>query len=394
MLPRATVKWHACSRFTVACPRGVLENFGLFWPLMLLLKLTSKMLHCHNQYRPSTRLLRKPLTSAPYFVWLLLLAGALASCGQIKRTKEVKLAHTLEVSHPVHEAMVHMADRVKEISGGKLAIEIYPNGQLGSERECVELLQIGSLGMTKISAATMESFSPNFKVLSLPYIFKDKEHFFRVLDGAIGENLLTQGEKFWLRGLTYYDAGSRSFYSNKPIDAPEDLRGMKIRVLPSNTAITMIKRFGGAATPISTGEIYTALQQGVVDGAENNPPTFFLSRHYEVAKYYSLNEHTMVPDILLISSRVWESLDPEEQKWLKQAADESAVLQRVLWEKAEKQALEEVKKAGVIVSMPDKAPFDDLIRPMYETYRNEPEVYSLIQQIQGAEEAPAAVLKR
>lgn len=322
----------------------------------------------------------------------LLLLLSTISCGKISDTKEIKLAHALEVTHPVHIAMLVMADKVKEKSGGKLVMEIYPNSQLGSERECLELLQIGSLGMTKVSAAVMESFSPNFKVLSLPYIFKDKEHYFNVLEGDIGEELLTEGEKYWLRGLTYYDAGSRSFYStNKPIDEPQDLKSMKIRVQPSPTAISMVNRFGGAATPISWGELYTALQQGVVDGAENNSPSFYLSRHYEVSKYYSLNEHTMVPDILLISSKIWNDLSPQEQKWVQEAADESAVVQRVLWKEAEEDALAAVKAAGVIVSTPDKEPFAKMVEPMYETYRNEPEVYSLIQRIRAAENKPAAL---
>jgi tripartite ATP-independent transporter DctP family solute receptor len=286
--------------------------------------------------------------------------------------------------------MMYLADKVKEKSGGKLTIGIYPNSQLGSERESVELLQIGSLGMTKVSAATMESFSPNFKVLSLPYIFQDKAHYYSVLDGKIGEDLLTEGEQYWLRGLTYYDAGSRSFYSNKQINNPSDLKGMKIRVQASNTAIAMINAFGGAATPISTGEIYTALQQGVVDGAENNPPTFYLSRHYEVAKNYSLNEHTMVPDILLISTRVWEDLTPQEQQWLQEAADESAVVQRKLWQEAEEEALREVKKAGVEVTYPDKEPFAKMVAPLFESFKNEPEVYTLIQRIRAAEEKTVA----
>ncbi|MCC9137235.1 TRAP transporter substrate-binding protein [Pontibacter silvestris] len=312
---------------------------------------------------------------------------ATTSCQKEKQTKEIKLAHTLDTSHPVHKAMLFMADKVKEKSGGKLTIGIYPNAQLGTERECLELLQIGSLGMTKISAAVMESFSPNFKVLSLPYIFKSKEHYYQVLEGDIGNDLLKEGEQYWLHGLTFYDAGSRSFYTTKkPVNKPADLRGMKIRVQDSNTAINMVNSFGGSATPISWGELYTALQQGVVDGAENNSPSFYLSRHYEVAKYFSLNEHTMVPDILMISSNVWNSLSPQEQQWLQEAVEESEVVQRKLWHEAEEEALAAVKKAGVEIIHPPKEPFADLVEPMYETYRDEPEVYALIQRIQAAEE--------
>lgn len=332
---------------------------------------------------------RRPYRQLLLCAAALLLLFTAPSCKEITDKKEIKLAHSLEVSHPVHIAMLYMADKVKEKSGGKMTIGIYPNSQLGSERESVELLQIGSLGMTKVSAATMESFSPNFKVLSLPYIFQDKAHYYNVLDGKIGEDLLTEGEQYWLRGLTYYDAGSRSFYANKPINTPSDLKGMKIRVQASNTAIAMINAFGGAATPISTGEIYTAIQQGVVDGAENNHPTFYLSRHYEVAKNYSINEHTMVPDILLISTRVWEDLTPQQQQWLQEAADESSVVQRQLWHEAEEEALAEVKKAGVTVTYPDKEPFAKMVEPMFESFRNEPEVHALIQRIRAAGEQTA-----
>ena len=312
------------------------------------------------------------------------------SCQEIAKEKELKLAHGLDISHPVHEAMEYMAQRVAEKSNGKLIVEIFPNAQLGSERENIELLQIGSLAMTKVSASVMESFAPNFKVFSLPYIFRDQEHYYDVLAGDIGKEMLTEGVQFWLRGLTYYDAGSRSFYTVKrPIRKPEDLKGLKIRVQASNTSIQMVNAFGGSATPISWGELYTALQQGVVDGAENNPPSFYLSRHYEVAKYYSLNEHTMVPDILLISNKIWNGLSPQEQQWLQEAADESAIVQQKLWAEAEEEALEAVKKAGVEVIHPDKEPFAKLVEPLYESYKSEPEVYSLIQQIRAVgKEAP------
>ncbi len=342
-----------------------------------------------NSFTLASRRYRSVLLA---FGLLLMLAGT-NSCQKIKKTTEVKLAHTLEMTHPVHQAMVYMAERVKEKSGGKMRIDIYPNSQLGSERESIELLQIGSIGMTKVSAAVMESFSPNFKALSLPYVFRDKAHYFEVLDGAIGDELLKEGEKYWLRGLCFYDAGSRSFYSTKkPINSPNDLRGMTIRVQASNTAFGMIKSFGGAASPVSWGELYTALQQGVVDGAENNPPSFFLSRHYEVSKFYALNEHTMIPDILLISTVVWESLTPQEQQWLQEAADESTAVQRGLWEKAEAESLEAIKQAGVEVSYPDKAPFAKMVEPMYEGFKNEPAVYDLIQRIRHTGNQPAAIV--
>jgi len=241
---------------------------------------------------------------------ILLIAMVLvAGCGGVSDTKTLKLAHGLDPTHPVSQAMEYMADRCEEISGGKLLIETYPSGQLGSEQQCVELLQIGSLAITKVSAAVMESFTEEYKVLGIPYLFRSKQHSFDVLDGPIGKELLKSTEPYWIRGLCFYDAGARSFYTiNTPIYHPDDLKGLKIRVMKSITAMENVKALGGSPTPISWGELYTALQSGVVDGAENNPPSFYTSHHYEVCKYYSLNEHTMVPDVLIIGKKIWDDL--------------------------------------------------------------------------------------
>jgi tripartite ATP-independent transporter DctP family solute receptor len=316
-------------------------------------------------------------------IFLFLFSALFASCTPGDDTTVLKLAHGLQPSHSVHQGMVYMAEKVYEKSGGKMRIDIYPSGQLGSERENVEMLQIGSLAITKVSAATMESFAPSYRVFSLPYIFTSREHTLRVLEGDIGHEILEDGEEYWLRGLTFYDAGSRSFYSkNRPIDTPADLRGLKIRVMPSPSAVDMVRTFGGSPTPISWGELYTALQGGVVDGAENNPPSFFLSHHYEVCKYYSINEHSTIPDVLLISTKIWNTLTPQEQQWLQEAADESAVHQRELWIESERYSLEKVIEAGVVVSYPDKAPFIQMVQPLYDAYMKDEKLAGLIRRIQ------------
>lgn len=314
--------------------------------------------------------------------------GTLVSgCKSISDGKELKLAHGLDPTHPVSQAMVFMADRCEEISDGKLKIEIYPSGQLGSEQQCVELLQIGSLAITKVSSAVMESFTVEYKALGLPYLFKSKEHSFKVLDGEIGKDLLESTTPFWIRGLCFYDAGARSFYTiDKPIYNPDDLEGLKIRVMKSITAMENVKAQGGSPTPISWGELYTALQSGVVDGAENNPPSFYTSHHYEVCKYYSLNEHTMVPDVLIISQKIWEGLTDDEKKWLQQAVDESVIEQRKLWAESEKKSLEEVEKAGVTIIYPDKAPFAERAKHVADMYKDVPAVYDLVKRIEAVSE--------
>ena len=322
-----------------------------------------------------------------YFIpFLLILILTSTSCRQADHATNLKLAHGLDPLHPVHKAMAFMADRCNEISNGELQIQIYSSGQLGSEQQCLELLQIGSLAITKVSSAIMESFTDDFKVLGLPYIFKSTDHAFRVLDGKIGKELLASSEPFLIRGLCFYDAGSRSFYTlNKPIRTPDDLNGMKIRVMKSIVSFNLVRAMGGSPTPIDWGELYTALQSGVVDGAENNPPSFFTSRHYEVCKYYSLNEHSMVPDVLVISTKVWNGLTDQEKKWLQQAADESVPVQRKLWAESVEESLRVVQEAGVEINYPDKEPFADKAASIYEMFKDQPVIYNLIKKIKAEE---------
>jgi TRAP-type C4-dicarboxylate transport system substrate-binding protein len=183
--------------------------------------------------------------------------------------------------------------------------------------------------------------------------------------------------------LCFFDAGSRSFYTkDKPIFQPSDLEGLKIRTQESPTSMKMVEALGGSPTPISWGELYSALQQGVVDGAENNPPSFYLSRHYEVCKYYSLDEHTSVPDILLISTKTWKDLTPEHQVILQEAANQALQMQKVLWKESSNHALEQVKKAGIEILYPDKKLFSEKIEPLYEEYNKDPQLFDIILRIQ------------
>ncbi len=317
---------------------------------------------------------------------LLVSLSSLISCDQLNLSKTIRLGHGLSTSHSVHKAMLYFGERLEEISEGRFKVQIYPSQQLGTERQCLELLQIGSLDMTKVSAGVLENFSPSIKVFGIPYMFKDKEHTFRVLDGPIGDELLAGTEKYWLKGLGYYDSGSRSFYTiNKPIEKPNDLEGLKIRVQESQTAIDMVKSFGGSPTPISWGELYTALQQGVVDGAENNPPSFYLSRHYEVCKYYIIDEHTVIPDVVLMSTHLWNSLNDKEQVWVQKAIDLSVIEQRRLWLESEMESLEAVKAAGVEVSYPDKSIFSEMSRSVADQYAQDPLIKSFIDKIKNTQ---------
>jgi tripartite ATP-independent transporter DctP family solute receptor len=315
---------------------------------------------------------------------VFMIIGMLSSCGESGNAKVVYLAHTLPTSHPVHQGMQVFADQVKEKSSGKLSVKIFPDGQLGTEREVLELLQIGSIAMTKVSAAAMANFAPEYKVMGVPYLFRDKDHLYSVLEGQTGENLLLSGSDYLLRGLCFYDAGSRSFYTkNKPVRTPQDLDGLKIRVMNHKMSVDMVNEMGGSATPMAYGELYTALQQGVVDGAENNPPSFVTSRHYEVCKYYTLDEHSSIPDVLVIGTKYWETLSEVEQKWLKDAAMISSKAQQDFWQKNVEECMTILKDADVEIYKPDKSLFADKSRAVLNDFVEDPLMKKIIDEIRA-----------
>lgn len=317
----------------------------------------------------------------------LFLLGCLVcpSCRQsTDGVRVLKFAHGLSPSHSVHLGLVYMNERLAELSGGKMKLDIYPSAQLGAENQCIELLQIGSMDLTKVSSAALEGFVDAFKVFGIPYLFRSRPHYFAVIDGPVGKQLLASTMPYWFKGLAYFDSGARSFYTiNRPVRTPEDLRGLKIRVQKSPIAVEMMKTFGGSATPVDWGELYTALQSNVVDGAENNPPSVTTAFHHEVARYFSVNEHTMCPDVIIISLATWNKLNPKEREWLQKAADEATLYQRKLWEAQERQSLEEMKEKGMEIIYPDKQPFMDAAASMIEAYRQEEAYHDLIEKIQN-----------
>ncbi|MBK1682856.1 TRAP transporter substrate-binding protein [Rhodoferax fermentans] len=293
----------------------------------------------------------------------------------------LRLAHGLNDKHPVHLAMVRFAELAKQKSNGELEIKIFPNGTLGQERETLEQVQNGILEMTKASASPLETFAPEYKVFNLPFVFRSKEHFFKVLDGSVGESILNASKSRGFIGLTFYDSGARSFYAKKAINTPDDLKGMKIRVQQSPTTIKMIQALGASPTPMAWGEVYPALQAGVVDGAENNVTALTTGRHGEVSKFFSQTEHQMVPDVLVISTAKWDSLKKPLQDALRSAAHESFVYQRGLWAEAEKTEAVAAEKMGVKFSTPAKQPFVDKVKPMLDEERKNARIAGLLDQI-------------
>lgn len=316
-------------------------------------------------------------------VTLTLFCCILFSCTNERSKNVLYFAHNSPQSHPVHKGALKFQEVLAEKSGGKLTIKIFPDAQLGSEREVLELLQIGSLAITKVSAATLSNFVPEYAVLGVPYLFRDNKHKFDVLEGEIGKSILRKGSKFWLRGLSYYDAGSRSFYTkNKPVRTPEDLEGLKIRVMNNQMAINMVNALGGSATPMAYGELYTAIQQGVVDGAENNAPSFVSSNHYEVSKYYTLDEHSAVPDVILIGTKAWEKLSSQEKEWVQEAAEASSQAQKEFWRMSVEASMKKARDYGVEIIVPEKSVFADKAKSVLEEFQTiNPELAKLVDQI-------------
>jgi len=319
--------------------------------------------------------------------WLIILVVfiVLGSCKKNEEIKVLNLAHSLPRTHPVHKGILAFQTALEKKSEGSLKIKIFPDGQLGSEREVLELLQIGSVAITKVSTAIMSNFVPEYHVLGVPYLFRNKQHQFEVLEGEIGKSILQKGSKFWLRGLCYYDAGSRSFYTkSKAIRTPDDLNGLKIRVMNNQMSINMVNALGASATPMAYGELYTAIQQGVVDGAENNPPSFVSSNHFEVSKYYTLDQHSSVPDVLLISTKYWNKLSSQEQKWVQEAAEESSQAQKQFWKESVEESMIIAKASGVEIIIPDKSLFAEKSKSVLEEFEKEfPALSTIVHQIKA-----------
>ncbi|MDR1827074.1 MAG: TRAP transporter substrate-binding protein [Methylobacteriaceae bacterium] len=313
----------------------------------------------------------------------ILIAGALGSLlfSGVAEAQTLKLSHNLDRNHPAHKAMEFMAKRAGELSGGEVKIRVYPNAELGSQRESLELVQNGTLALAKSNAAELEAFEPIYGAFNQPYIFKDREHFYRVLLSDAGRKVLDASKDKGFIGLAYYDSGSRSFYGKKPFNTPDDLKGLKVRVQPSPSAIELIETLGAQPVSLAYGELYTALQQGLVDAAENNITAMTLGRHGEVAKFYSKDEHTRIPDVLVISTKVWEGLTDKQRDALRQAAVDSMLNMKDLWAQSEELEAKNTEAMGVTLVTPDMDSFVKKVQPIYDRLQKEaPDIYSLIEE--------------
>ncbi|MDI6838311.1 MAG: TRAP transporter substrate-binding protein, partial [Rhizobiaceae bacterium] len=289
--------------------------------------------------------------------------------------------------HHISKGIDLFAEKVKEYSNGEIEIKVFHSAQLGEEKDTIEQTQFGVIDLNRVSLGPFNNIIEETQVVSLPYIFRSVDHMHKVMDGPIGDEILAAFEAHDLIGLAFYDGGSRSFYnSEKPIKSVDDLKGMKFRVMQSDMFVDMVGALGANATPMPYGEVYSAIQTGVIDGAENNWPSYDSSGHFEVARYYTLDEHLIVPEVLVMSKKTWDKLSPEDQAIVRQAAKDSVPQMRELWAAQEKKSEDKIRAAGVqIVNDIDKKPFIDAMKPVYEKHVTSAKLKDMVARIQATE---------
>lgn len=330
--------------------------------------------------------MNKPIKWRTFGVLLSLLI-LLAGCGGGQETADVaasggdgsdgpkynfRLAESHPADYPTTKGDLKFAELVNERTNGRITIDVFPSAQLGEEKAAIEQVQLGAIEFTRISSGPLAEFNKDFGVFSLPYIFDSDEHLWKFLKSEHGDQLLNGLQSSSLHGLTYYSSGARSFYSSKPINTLDDMKNLKIRVQQNKINIDLIKALGASPTPMAYGEVYSSLQTGVIDAAENNYPSYFSSKHYEVAPYMIVDEHQRVPEVLLVSKQVWDKLSAEDQEIIKQAAIDSTEYQKEEWMKYDQESYDKVREGGAaIVEVKDSAPWREAVKPVIETYRTE-----------------------
>ncbi|MBP1849062.1 TRAP transporter substrate-binding protein [Rhizobium halophytocola] len=298
--------------------------------------------------------------------------------------KMLRSSDTHPDGYPTVEAVKYMGKLLDERTKGRLGIEVFHSAQLGEEKDTIEQTQFGVIDLNRVSLGPFNNIVPETQIPSLPYIFRSVEHMHHVMDGPIGDEILAAFSDHDLIGLAFYDGGSRSFYNSQhPIKSMDDLKGMKFRVMQSDMFVDMVSALGANATPMPYGEVYSSIQTGVIDGAENNWPSYDSSGHYEVAKYYTLDQHLIVPEVLVMSKKTWDGLSEEDQKIVRQAAKDSVPYMRDLWEKQEKASEAKIEAAGVkVITDIDKQPFIDAMKPVYDKYVTSDKLKDMVKRIQ------------
>jgi tripartite ATP-independent transporter DctP family solute receptor len=312
-----------------------------------------------------------------------LLAAAILLAGQAD-ARDFRSADVHAKDFPTNMAVKHMGDELSKATNGKYNIKVFGDSALGSEKDTVEQVKIGALDMVRVNTAAFHGIVPESMVPSFPFLFRDLEHFRKAMYGAPGDKILASFEKAGFIGLALYESGARSIYAKKPIKSVADVKGMKIRVQPSDLMVSLVGAMGASPTPMPYAEVYTGLKTGLLDAAENNIPSYDEAKHFEAAPYFSETMHVMSPEVLVFSKKVWDTLSKEDQAAIRAAAKASVPYYVKLWEAKEKDARAAVLKGGAKItpaSEIDRKSFVDVEKPVWDKFATTPELKALVQDI-------------
>jgi tripartite ATP-independent transporter DctP family solute receptor len=312
---------------------------------------------------------------------LALLATALAAQAVEFRSADV---HNSD-DYPTVAAVKYMSELLDKRSNGKYHIKVFNKGALGTEKETIDQVKIGALDLTRVNISPMNAVCAKTQVPTMPFLFRSTEHMRKVLDGPVGDEILKSCEDQGFIGLAFYDSGARSIYAKKPIRTVADAKGLKIRVQQSDLWVALVSAMGANPTPMPYGEVYTALKTGLIDAAENNIPSFDTARHFEAVKVYSKTEHSMAPEMLLMSKIVYDKLPKADQDLIRAAAKESVAVERKKWDEQEGKSLEVVKAGGVQIIEVDKKSFQDVMGPVYAKFMTTPDLQRLVKAVQDTQ---------
>ncbi|QCK88740.1 TRAP transporter substrate-binding protein [Phreatobacter aquaticus] len=325
---------------------------------------------------------RSPLVRAMAAAAALFVLGATAVSA-----REFRVADTQTADYPTVVALERMGQLVRERSQGRHTLRIFHSRQLGEEKETIEQTRIGAIDLNRTNVAPLTSFIPEANILALPFLFRSVDHLHRVLDGPIGEEILARFEAHGLIGLAFYDSGARSIYNSvRPVKTIADLKGLRIRVQQSDMMVDMMRALGADPIALPYGQVNVGLTTGLIQGAENNWPSYVTTEHSRAARFLTLTEHTMSPEVLVMSKRAWEGLSDEDKRIFREAARESSRLMREQWKKLEEQSRDEATRQGVqITTLTDRAPFEQAVAPLLPRYVGAPALAGLVEQIRQAQ---------
>ena len=325
------------------------------------------------------------MKKAIFAVMAFLLLGLTVNAHAGEKSWNLKLAHNQTEQHPIHVSLLEFAKELKDSTAGRITVEIFPNAILGNDSAMIEQLRANIVQMVKVSSSFLESFDNTYSIFSIPYLFNSRDQYFKVMKAPVMRKIYEGSRPHGFIGMVDFDAGARSFYTNsKPIHSPADLKGLKFRVMPSPVSIRMMQLLGGQATPLPFGEVYTALQQGLLDGAENSPLPLVDMKHGEVAKHFSYDEHTIIPDLLIINTQTWDEMSEADRELISAAAFRAGDMQKAIWQREADAAVQFCKeKLGVTFYTVDKKPFQEATKAILADYQNDPAFSGLIKEIQA-----------